>query len=50
MAFEPRGEQGSGYYLVFYSTDLNKTIAELPLELKIRLAIGGRQLEKSIRC
>ncbi len=34
ITFEPRGEQGFGYDPVFYLPELDKTMAELPPEIK----------------
>lgn len=38
---EPRGETGFGYDPVFYLPDFNKTMAELPLEIKNKVSHRG---------
>jgi len=38
ITFEPRGDQGFGYDPVFYIPDLDKTMAELPPEIKNRVS------------
>jgi XTP/dITP diphosphohydrolase len=38
ITFEPRGDQGFGYDPVFYLPELDKTMAELPLEVKNRIS------------
>jgi len=42
ITFEPRGEQGFGYDPVFYVPELDKTMAELPLETKNELSHRGQ--------
>ena len=42
IAFEPRGEQGFGYDPVFYLPELDKTMAELPLEIKNLVSHRGQ--------
>ena len=42
IAFEPRGDQGFGYDPVFYLPELDKTMAELPLEIKNRVSHRGQ--------
>ena len=42
ITFQPRGEQGFGYDPVFYLTELGKTMAELPLEIKNRISHRGQ--------
>ncbi len=46
IAFEPRGEQGFGYDPVFYLPELDKTMAELPLEIKNRISHRGQAARK----
>ncbi len=46
ITFEPRGKQGFGYDPVFYLPALNKTMAELPLELKNRVSHRGQAAGK----
>jgi len=47
IAFEPRGEQGFGYDPVFYLPELNKTMAELPLETKNQVSHRGQAARKA---
>ena len=42
ITFEPKGEQGFGYDPVFYLPELDKTMAELPLEVKNRISHRGK--------
>ncbi|MDH5696137.1 MAG: XTP/dITP diphosphatase [Dehalococcoidia bacterium] len=42
ITFEPRGEQGFGYDPVFYLVELDKTMAELPLEMKNQVSHRGQ--------
>jgi len=49
IAFEPRGEHGFGYDPIFYLPELNKTMAELPLEVKNRVSHRGRATRKAYR-
>jgi len=42
ITFEPRGEQGFGYDPVFYLAELDKTMAELPLEIKNQISHRGQ--------
>jgi XTP/dITP diphosphohydrolase len=42
IAFEPKGEQGFGYDPVFYLPELDKTMAELPLEIKNQVSHRGQ--------
>ena len=42
ITFAPRGEHGFGYDPVFYLPELNKTMAELPLELKNQVSHRGQ--------
>ena len=46
ITFEPRGEQGFGYDPVFYLTELDKTMAELPLEIKNQVSHRGQATGK----
>ncbi|MFC1933498.1 RdgB/HAM1 family non-canonical purine NTP pyrophosphatase [Chloroflexota bacterium] len=46
ITFEPRGEQGFGYDPVFYLPELDKTMAELPLEMKNRVSHRGQAARK----
>lgn len=47
IAFEPKGEHGFGYDPVFYFPEFDKTMAELPLELKNQVSHRGRAAEKA---
>jgi len=47
IAFEPRGEQGFGYDPIFYLPDLDKTMAELPLEQKNKISHRGQAAIKA---
>jgi XTP/dITP diphosphohydrolase len=52
ITFEPRGEKGFGYDPIFYFPGLDKTMAELPLDIKNRVSHRGeaaREAVKSIR-
>lgn len=42
ITFEPRGEQGFGYDPVFYLPELDKTMAELSLEIKNQVSHRGQ--------
>ncbi len=46
ITFEPRGKQGFGYDPVFYLPELDKTMAELPLEIKNQLSHRGQAARK----
>ncbi len=46
ITFEPRGEQGFGYDPVFYLPELDKTMAELPLEIKNQISHRGQAARK----
>jgi len=46
ITFEPRGEQGFGYDPVFYLPELDKTMAELPLEIKNQVSHRGQAVGK----
>jgi XTP/dITP diphosphohydrolase len=47
ITFEPKGEQGFGYDPIFYLPELDKTMAELPLEIKNRVSHRGKAAEKA---
>jgi len=42
ITFEPRGELGFGYDPIFYFPELDKTMAELPLEIKNQVSHRGQ--------
>ena len=42
ITFEPKGEQGFGYDPVFYLPELNKTMAEIPQEMKNQISHRGQ--------
>ena len=42
VAFAPRGELGFGYDPIFYIPELDKTMAELPMETKNRVSHRGQ--------
>jgi len=46
ITVEPRGEQGFGYDPVFYLPELDRTMAELPLEIKNRVSHRGQAARK----
>ena len=46
ITFEPTGEQGFGYDPVFYLPELDKTMAELPLEIKNQVSHRGQAARK----
>jgi XTP/dITP diphosphohydrolase len=47
VAFEPKGENGFGYDPVFYLPEFDKTIAELPLEIKNHVSHRGKAGRKA---
>ena len=47
ITFGPRGEHGFGYDPVFYLPDLNKTMAELPMEVKNKVSHRGQAARKA---
>ena len=46
ITFEPSGEHGFGYDPVFYLPELEKTMAELPLEIKNQVSHRGKAARK----
>jgi len=46
ITFESRGEQGFGYDPIFYLPELDKTMAELPLEIKNQVSHRGQAAGK----
>ena len=47
ITFEPSGEQGFGYDPIFYFPNLDRTMAELPLEIKNRVSHRGQAATKA---
>ena len=47
ITFEPKGEEGFGYDPVFYLPELDKTMAELPLEIKNQVSHRGQAARKA---
>ncbi len=47
ITFEPKGALGFGYDPIFYLPELDKTMAELPLEIKNTLSHRGRAASKA---
>ena len=46
ITLDPRGEQGFGYDPIFYLPELDKTMAELPLEMKNQISHRGQAARK----
>ena len=46
ISLEPKGEQGFGYDPIFYLPELDKTMAELPLEVKNEVSHRGKAARK----
>ncbi|MCL0091267.1 XTP/dITP diphosphatase [Dehalococcoidales bacterium] len=46
ITLEPRGEHGFGYDPIFYLPELDKTMAELPLEVKNQVSHRGQAARK----
>ena len=47
ITFEPKGEEGFGYDPIFYLPELDKTMAELPLEIKNQVSHRGQAARKA---
>jgi XTP/dITP diphosphohydrolase len=47
ITLEPRGERGFGYDPIFYLPELDRTMAELPLEIKNRVSHRGQAARKA---
>ncbi|MFC1954089.1 XTP/dITP diphosphatase [Chloroflexota bacterium] len=46
ITLEPKGEEGFGYDPIFYLPELDKTMAELPLEIKNQVSHRGQAARK----
>jgi len=46
ITLEPKGEQGFGYDPIFYLPELDKTMAELPLDMKNQISHRGQAASK----
>jgi XTP/dITP diphosphohydrolase len=49
IAFEPKGERGFGYDPIFYFPGLDKTMAELPLDIKNRVSHRGNAAWEAVK-
>jgi len=49
ITFGPRGERGFGYDPVFYFPELDKTMAELPLEVKNKVSHRGAAAREAVK-
>ena len=49
IAFEPKGDSGFGYDPVFYLPEFDKTMAELPLEIKNQISHRAKAAEEAHR-
>jgi len=49
ITFEPRGEGGFGYDPVFYFPGLDKTMAELPLDVKNKVSHRGEAAREAVK-
>ena len=49
IAFQPEGEKGFGYDPVFYLPEFDKTMAELPLDIKNQISHRGRAAREAYR-
>jgi len=47
ITFEPRGREGFGYDPIFYLPELDKTMAELPLEIKNQVSHRGQAAKEA---
>jgi len=47
ITFEPKGKEGFGYDPIFYLPELDKTMAELPLEMKNEVSHRGQAAGKA---
>ena len=49
IAFEPKGEKGFGYDPVFYFPGLDKTMAELPPDIKNKVSHRGEAAQEAVK-
>ena len=49
IAFEPKGEKGFGYDPVFYFPGLDKTMAELPPDIKNKVSHRGEAAREAVK-
>jgi len=49
IALEPRGDNGFGYDPVFYLSEYEKTMAELPLDIKNQISHRGKATREAYR-
>jgi len=49
IAFQPRGNLGFGYDPIFYFPELDKTLAELPMEIKNRVSHRGNAAREAAK-
>jgi XTP/dITP diphosphohydrolase len=49
ITFEPRGSWGFGYDPIFYLPELDKTMAELPMEVKNQVSHRGKAVREAFR-
>ena len=49
ITLEPRGEEGFGYDPIFYFPQLDKTMAELPLEIKNQVSHRGQAARQAVQ-
>jgi len=49
ITLEPRGKEGFGYDPVFYLPGLDKTMAELPLDIKNRVSHRGKAAREAVK-
>jgi XTP/dITP diphosphohydrolase len=49
IALEPRGKEGFGYDPIFNFPELNKTMAELPMEIKNKISHRARAAQEAVK-